>query len=132
MAEKKLSASAKQKEKMVEAEADAEYRHPTDFLQDRLSGGRDPTSKHTVLKTLKIFLDQARAVEDLRARKELEQKLGRLVEEASQELAALKTKRPGSKRLTLDFKVFDDWLQSNIQSIYVGGKGSSKWLDSLV
>ena len=98
----------------MDAESDDEYRHATNFLQDRLSGERDPTSKHTVLKTLKIFLDQARAVEDLRARKELEQKLGRLVKEATQELAALKRRRPPLKRLTLDYKIFDDWLQANV------------------
>ena len=83
-------------------------------MQDRLCGERDPTSKHTVLKTLKIFLDQARAVEDKKARKELEQKLGRLVKEATQELAALKRHRQEIRKLTLDYDKFGVWLKENV------------------
>ena len=62
-----------------EFHSDDDYRDPDyegDFLKDKLFGHQDVTSKNIVLYHLKKFLAKSRCVEDPRAKKELEKKLG--------------------------------------------------------
>jgi len=111
-------------------DSDDEYRNSETFLQDRLIGNKDISTKSGVIEYLETFVSLSKSADEYKVRNELETILLKCIADTKNEIARRKFQTIKSvNQCTLDHEVFDDWLNNHTKSNNVDGKGSKLWVN---